>query len=113
VGIFDRLFKSGSKSGTPADPEGYYFYVRCNRCGEVIRVRANVKYDFQQDFDAEGDEPGYILRKGVVGQRCFRPIEVTIRFDRHRHETSREIEGGTFVTAQEYEAAQAAATPPS
>jgi len=44
--------------------------------------------------DDEGG--GYFVRKVLVGQQCFRPIEVELHYkDLRGTETSREIRGGT------------------
>ena len=115
MSIFDRLVGliAGPRTATAAaagDEHGYYFYVRCNRCGEVIRVRADRRWDFQQEFDAgREDVAGYSLHKEVMGQRCFEMIRTTIKFDSQRRETEREIHGGEFATREEYEAAQQSA----
>jgi hypothetical protein len=109
AGIFTGQ-KSGS-SGSVRDENGFYFYVRCGKCGEVVRVRTDRRWDFQQEFEEGQDAPtGYAVHKEVIGQRCFQMIHVTLRFDSHRRETGREIRGGQFATEQEYEA-QAAPGP--
>jgi hypothetical protein len=39
------------------------------------------------------------VRKVLVGQQCFRPIEVELRYsDLHGTETSRDVRGGTSVS---------------
>ena len=82
---------------------GIYVFVRCNRCGDRVRVRINPTADLQQEFAGGSDRVGgYFVRKMVVDQRCFRPIEVTLRFDAARRETDRAIEGGTFLTPEEF-----------
>jgi hypothetical protein len=96
----------GGGAGGDADRGALYLYVRCNRCGDVVRVRVNMANELGQEF-AEGDGvAGYVLRKGVVDTKCFRPIQVKLTFDGRRRETGREIEGGQFVTREEFEAAQ-------
>ena len=58
-----------------------------------------------QEFDDGGDSPsGYSATKGVVGKKCFRPISVTIHYDRGRRESSRSIDGGEFISREEFEA---------
>jgi len=75
----------------------------------VVRVRINMANDLQQEF-AEGEGvSGYSLRKGVVDVKCFRPIEVNMSFDNRRRELSRGIEGGEFITREEFEEARAQA----
>lgn len=102
MGLFDRLKRAFGGAGGVQD-KGIYFYVRCGRCGDPVRVRINPDAELRQDFAAGGDATdGYSVRKMVVDQRCFRPIEVRMRFDAGRREQSREIEGGEFITREEF-----------
>jgi hypothetical protein len=89
---------------TPAPPAGeanaLYYYVRGSRCGAVTRVRVNRANDLSRDDDGES----FIVRKGIVDEVCFGRVEITIRYNSSYKETSREIEGGEFVTAAEHQA---------
>jgi hypothetical protein len=93
---FDRLF--GKKNGAGRAPRdgGIYVYVRCFACEEVVRARINPSSDLSQ-----GDDGTFFVRKVLVGQKCFRPIEVKLSYaDRGGGtEVDREIRGGTFVDA--------------
>ena len=90
------------------DEHGAYYYVRCGRCGEIIQVRVDRRWDFQQEFESGREDPsGYTVSKEVMGQRCFQMIRATIRFNAQRREIEREIHGGQFVTVEEFEAARA------
>ena len=103
--IFGGLF--GKSGGDDPSDRGMYYYVRCAKCGEAIRVRVDRSNDLAQEFEDGGDHPsGYVATKGVVGKKCFRTISVTIKFDGARRETSRSIDGGDFISAEEYQAAQ-------
>ncbi|MCI0347440.1 MAG: hypothetical protein L0221_18685 [Chloroflexi bacterium] len=103
MGFLDAL-KSLLGGGAATDRGALYLYVRCSRCGDVVRVRINMANELQQDFGEADGVAGYSLRKGVVDSKCFRPIQVAVKFDGRRRETSREIEGGEFVGPEEYEA---------
>jgi hypothetical protein len=93
-----RLFKAlgGGPAGREAD--SLPLAVRCNRCGEVIRARVNLRNDLSPDY---GDGDGaltYVCRKVLMGQeRCFQQIEVTLRFDANRNLIDRQVMGGEFV----------------
>ena len=103
MGLFSglrRLFGGGSSD--TAD-RGQYYYVRCDKCKEAIRFRVDPLWDLGP---SEGGG-GFTVDKHIIGQKCFRPIEVTLTFDDHRIETERSITGGTFITVAEYEQAQA------
>jgi hypothetical protein len=104
MGFLDDL-KSLFSGGSGGDG-GYYVYVRCHRCGEALRTRINLRNDLSAD-----DAGGYVLRKTLVGSgRCFERIEVTLTFGGSHQLTHREITGGDFITAEEYAAAQRAAS---
>ncbi len=113
MGLWDKLIGAlgggGAGSGAGSDRDALYLYVRCDRCGDVVRVRINMANELQQEFAESDGVAGYSLRKGIVDGKCFRPIQVTMRFDGRRHERSREIEGGQFISAEEFEAARAQA----
>jgi len=96
---------AGPEATGAADPHTIAFYVRCDHCGEVVRVRADRRWDLVQEF-GEG-VIGYTLHKEVLGTRCNRLMTARIGFDRGYAITSREAHGGAFATKEEYEAARA------
>jgi hypothetical protein len=87
-----RLF--GSAGGSSRSPDsGIYVRVKCSACGEVIQARINPTSELSQ-----ADEGGYFVRKVLVGQQCFRPIEVELHYaDLRGREISRDVHGGTSV----------------
>lgn len=88
------LFGGASDRGTSA----VYFTVKCGRCGEVIRVRADKAHDLEEEYDTHADDiSGYTLHKEVLGQRCPRLLRLTVRFDRARRVVAHEVEGGELV----------------
>lgn len=108
MGWWDKLKGAlgGGSAASSADGNALYFYVRCDRCADVVRVRVNTANELQQEFAEADGVAGYSLRKTVVDARCFRPIQVMMRFDGRRRETAREIQDGRFITAEEFEAAR-------
>ncbi|MGC8877898.1 MAG: hypothetical protein ACP5R2_01580 [Anaerolineae bacterium] len=98
MGFLDSLRGLFAGTGTTSGG-GYYIYVRCNRCGEALRTRVNLQNDL-----SESDAGGYVLNKTLVGSgRCFERIEVHLEFNPARQLTGREISGGEFITAQEFD----------
>ena len=90
LGFLSRLFGRGEGSRG----EGIYIRVRCNACGEVVQTRINPN----SELSAADEGQGYFVRKVLVGQQCFRPIEVRLRYaDLRGTEISREVVGGTSV----------------
>ena len=98
--------------GAPARDDGaganaFWVYVKCSHCGEKIRVRVSREHDLSSDFDS-GEMPStYFSHKEIVGNQCFRRIKVDLHFDGRRQLADQKIEGGTFITRDEYEAPEA------
>ena len=100
MGFFDSLKSVFSGSGQKASE--YWIYVRCRRCGEVVKTRLDLLSGLSLS-----DEGGYVVRKTLVGnQLCFERIEVILTFDGNRQLIDQEIQRGEFITAEAYEAAQ-------
>jgi hypothetical protein len=92
--------KSLFGAGDERDRTGYWIYVRCGRCGEAIKTRVDLHNDLSL---REGG--GFRANKTLVGsQRCFERIEVMLTFDENRRLSEREILGGDFISAEEFEA---------
>ncbi len=103
MGFLRRLFGGAGQS---AEEQALHLHVKCGRCGSPVHVRVDLRNDLAADYgDTEAE--GYVLHKEVMDDRCFRLIHVEIHFDRRRNETSREIEGGTFITEEEWETLRA------
>lgn len=102
MGFLDKLRKlfAGSADNQPHDPDGIYFYVKCNKCGAPVRIRADKHHDLHHDYE----RGGYTLRKEIMDGTCFSLIYATLHFDEAYHIVEQEIEGGTFITWEAYQA---------
>jgi hypothetical protein len=95
-----RLF---SRQARQAGPAALWIYVRCHRCGETIRVRADRRYDLVSEMRDPGESgSAYTLHKDIVGARCFQRIAVDLAFDGRLQIVDRRITGGDFLTEAEY-----------
>ncbi len=101
--FIDFLTPRGAPSGSDGDV-GLYYYIRCNRCGEVIRVRINPNNDL-----SVRDKDQRFTRKTIVGQKCYNRIEAEFTYSASRKLTGAEITGGVQVTQEDYEAYRAEA----
>jgi hypothetical protein len=102
MGFLDSVKSMFAGGGGSGDGHAHWLYVRCRRCGEVIKTRLDLKNDL-----TPRDEGGFIARKTMVGsQLCFERIEVTLIFDERRQVIEHQISGGDVITAAEFEAAQ-------
>lgn len=96
-----RLFGGQRQSG-PAD-NALHIYVRCSRCGAPVHVRVHLFNDLAVEYDDNENVTGYRLRKEIMDSRCFRLIYADLHFDRNRQEIERSIEGGEFISGEEFE----------
>jgi hypothetical protein len=99
MGFFKKISKIFSPSG-PQKVTDYatYITVKCNRCGELIQVRINLRNDLSLEDGSSSSNPSYFCRKVIIGeQRCFQTIEVELSFDSKRNIINRQISGGTFI----------------
>jgi hypothetical protein len=94
-----RLFGGAAR---PEPDNALYLYVQCERCGEVLRVRVDTRNELTPEY-GDMEASAYVLRKEMMDSKCFRLMYATIHFDGRRRELSREIEGGKFISREEYE----------
>lgn len=99
MGFLDKLFGGREKEETNVQ----YVYARCAGCDEVLRGRFHLTHDLSAEY--EGRDVSYFARKTLIGSgRCFRPIEIELRFNHKRRLVDKTIRGGEFITREEYEA---------
>jgi hypothetical protein len=96
--LLKRLRGLVGGEGRPRDPDGIYFYVRCGRCGQKLKVRADRRFDLVQDLD----EGGYVLHKEMMDGTCFSLMYATVRFDDDKRIILQEVEGGEFISEEEF-----------
>ena len=103
MGFLKKIASALSPKGAE-ESGGFWVYVRCDKCGEAIKTRIDLRHDLTANYDDQGRVVNYFLRKVLIGsQRCFEPIEVRLTFDPQRRVSSREITGGQFISREEYE----------
>ncbi len=99
MGFLSRLFSSKDESkGEYSDPHGIYFYVECERCYTVVRLRADKRHDFNRESD------GYVWHKTVVDSRCFQPMQTVVHLDSKFNITNADIDNGKYVSEEVYNA---------
>ncbi len=97
MGFLKRIF-GGGREQEYVDRDGLYFYVRCDNCGSKVRVRADKKHDLNRT------DVGFVWHKTIVDSQCFRQIPVILHLDNQYRVSQEEIEGGRFISQEEYEA---------
>ena len=101
------LKKLGSLFSPPTgDNRSLWLYVKCDKCGEILKGRVDLMNDLSIDYGDAGEGTSYFCRKVFVGSnRCYRPIEVALTFDKNRRIMNEEIKGGVLVSEEDYLAA--------
>jgi hypothetical protein len=95
MGILKRLFGGGE----PQDRDAIWLYVRCDVCRQKMKLRVDRRFDLRRDFEQDG----YKLDKEIMDGTCFSLMMARIRFDSSYRILSQELEGGSFLTREEFE----------
>jgi hypothetical protein len=103
MGLLDRLRSLFSFTPSAETDDSVHIYVECGRCKSRVHVRLDKRHDLSR-----GEEGGYFVRKEIMDSKCFRLMTAEITFDGSYRIENHEIQGGRFITRQEFEAA----TPP-
>ena len=96
------LLGGGASPRTPGDPHGLLFYFKCDKCGEIVRIRA----DRRNDLNREEGPGTFLLRKEVMGNKCFQLMSAAVWLDSSYNVVTAEVSGGEIVSEVEYEAAR-------
>ncbi|MCA9997522.1 MAG: hypothetical protein KDE56_17305 [Anaerolineales bacterium] len=98
MGFLKRLFGGGEQKSSAqyVDKQGIYFYVQCDNCGSVVRVRADKQHDLQNTGD------GFTWHKTIVDSRCFRRMQTVVQLNSSYAVVSAELQGGKYITEAEY-----------
>ena len=94
------LFAGGGGGGSN---RAYPIYVFSNRCREPIMAEIDLVNSLSRD---EENENQFYTRKVLQGSgknRCFTQVEVDIWFDRGKKVSHYEVNGGRWLTEEEYE----------
>ena len=98
MNFLKKIF-GGSSAGN-RDGSGMYFYVKLQRCEDIIRVRV----DMNNELSLNDDSSGYWVRKLVSGSnyKCSH-AELNVYFDMNRNLQNSEVQGGQLVKREDYE----------
>ncbi len=90
--------------------DSLYVYVKCKLCNEIIPVRISLKEEVQENYDKSKEKScAFYLRKDVAGSgnnRCFARISIYLEFDGQFRIIGTQINGGSFVSEDEYKASK-------
>jgi len=104
MGFWDKVLGFLKKaSGESDDPMAYWVYARCDKCGEPLKARVDLRNELTAEFGESRADTLYRSRKVLIGSgRCYAPVEVELTFDARRNVAKRGISGGAFLTREEY-----------
>ncbi len=98
--IFGRFKTSRYLS---ANKNALWLFVQCNRCQEKIKLRIDKTLDLESEFPRAGREDiSFVLKKEILGNKCFNLINVDLGLDRKYKAISSRIEGGRFITEKKF-----------
>jgi hypothetical protein len=103
MGLFSRLFKGGNRSSSTGDTEGLHVYVRCDRCSEIIHVRANKRTDVTHDYLDGSDTATLILHKEILGSKCQNLMYVHLTLDHSYNVIGSQLERCTIVSREAFD----------
>lgn len=104
MGFFSKLF--GAFQGKPPTGNDRYIpiYVLSNRCHEPIAGHIDMMNEISLDDE---NKASYYTRKVLHSSgkdRCFAQVEVEVWFDSHKRIVRQEVQGGRWLTSEEYHA---------
>ncbi len=95
MNFLKRLFGGGE----PRDPNALWLYVRCGYCKQKMKLRVDRRHDLLSDYETGG----YRLAKEIMDGTCFSLMMARVQLDARQKITSQELEGGEFITREEFE----------
>jgi hypothetical protein len=101
MGILDKLASMFGGKAAGGQDDAIHLYVECERCKARVHVRLDTRHDLSQ---TEGG--GYYVRKEIMDSTCFRLMAAEITLDSAHRIQSQEVQGGRFISRDEYETAQ-------
>ena len=96
MGLFSK--RSGGRRVNSRE-DSMDIYVKCDRCGEVIKTHIIKGNELAATYSEEG--PSYTLRKELIGSRCPNRVQLYMEFDVAKRITCQDISGGTFQEMKE------------
>lgn len=107
MGFFKRIMRALAGTAPSGSDRYLPIYVYSNRCREAVAGQVDLLNELSL-----ADDGGYYVRKVLhtSGQaRCFGQVEVELWLDGNKRVQRHEVQGGRWLTAEEYEAELAAA----
>ncbi len=104
MSLLDRLKALFAGGGRGDDRHVLAVHILTHRCREPIRVEINLRNELSP---AEEPDAAFFVRKLVLGsgrKRCFDRAEVLLWFDQGRKLLRHQVQGGRWLSPEEYQA---------
>ncbi len=108
MGFLDSMKKMVAPTGAGKE-NALWLYVRCRKCGEQLAVRINPANELSADYE----NGGYVLHKDMMDGKCFTLMHAYLRFDDQKNIVEQKLDGGEFITEEEYTAVHSTGSPQS
>lgn len=99
MGLLNRLTSFFSPKMSTDSEDAVHIYVECGRCQSKVHVRLDKRHDLSQ-----GEGGGYFVRKEIMDSKCFRLMTAEIMFDAAYRVQAQDLQGGRFISKEEFEA---------
>lgn len=107
MSIFRKLFSGGNpllpKASDSNDPNAWWLYVQCSKCGAPLAIRVDLRNDISIDYETNSR----FLRKEMMDSTCFQLMYAEVHFDNNGKVIEQTIERGKFLDRAEYETVKA------
>ena len=106
MGLLDRLTSLFSSKPSKEADDAIHLYVECARCKSKVHVRLDKRHDI-----SHGEGGGYFVRKEIMDSKCFRLMAAEIVFDTGYRIQTQDLQGGRFISREEFEGGGGVAQP--
>lgn len=107
MSFFRKMFSGGNpllpKASDDRDPNAWWLYVQCGKCGAPLAIRIDLRNDISTDYETNGR----YLRKEIMDSTCFQLMYAEVHFDSSGKVISQTVERGKFLDRAEFEAVKA------
>lgn len=100
MGFFRRLF---GMSPAKEDSRYFQFYVYSQRCNEPLAGKIDTMNEMSVSEEADAAWYSRKVMHTTGHKRCFDQIEVEVWFDAQKRPLRREVTGGLWLEADEYD----------
>ncbi len=103
-----KIFSGGNpvlpKASNSDDPNAWWLYVQCVKCGAPLAIRVDLRNDISIDYETNSR----YLRKEMMDSSCFQLMYAEVHFDGNGKVLEQSVERGKILTRAEYDEVKAA-----